>query len=209
MDFSVSSSDVVSLSGNDDHWQNWTEASDGENLVAYIKLYNKQFAIKVKKYDSTTDSPVEGVHFALYKGVTTSSGTIRKDYYPITGYEDLLTDADGIISGIDSTVTPGKYYLVETQPKEGFVGITGDIEFTFDSTGVLTLDKYPPGSNVSLDKEFTFTFAVDGDNGTTPYEWKKNDVQQATPLKSGNTFKMKHGDNMVITMPAGSIVTIS
>ncbi len=250
VDFSVSSSDVVSLSGNDTHWQSCTKTSQGDNFVAYIKLYNKQFVIKVKKFDSTTDSPVEGVHFALYKGVTTSSGTIRKDYYPIIGYEDLLTDADGIISGIDSTVTPGKYYLVETQAKEGFVGITGDIEFTFNSNGVLTLDKYPPGSNVSLDKtegsvddiyeytikvpnssvtgtvdlsiskvvtgnlgdtdkEFTFTFEVKGDNGSTPYEWKKNDVQQAEPLKSGNPFKMKHGDNVVITLPAGSIVTIS
>ena len=58
-------------------------------------------------------------------------------------------------------------------------------------------------------KEFTFTFAVDGDDGSTLYEWRKNDEQQTEPLKSGNTFKLMHGDNVVITMPAGSIVTIS
>lgn len=248
--FKIDSSDNVTLSGNAAQWQSCTKASAGENLVAYIKVYNKRFDIKIRKFDSLTDSPVEGVHFALYKGVTTSTGTIRKDYFPIPGYEDKVTDADGVIEGIDSTVTPGKYYLVETQARDGFVGVVGDIEFTFDDNGLLTLDKCPPGSNVTLEKKegttddvyeyiikvpnstvsgtanltitkyitgnmssvddkFEFTINVEGDTGATPYSWTKNGVDQTTPIKSGIPFEMGHNDTVVITMPAGSIVTVS
>ena len=72
----------------------------------------------------------------------------------------------------------------------------------------LYITKSVKGNHGNKNKEFTFTFKIDGDNGTTEYEWKKNAVAQ-TPIHSGETFLMKDSDSVMIALPTGVRVTIS
>ena len=63
---------------------------------------------------------------------------------PEHGYETLLTNADGIIPGVDQTLPPGTYKLHEKAAPNGYKKI-GDIIFTITATGVITLDNAQTG----------------------------------------------------------------
>ncbi|MBQ9872582.1 MAG: hypothetical protein IJM27_11740, partial [Eubacterium sp.] len=80
-----------------------------------------------------------------------------------------------------------------------------------DTEAILTVTKTVTGNQGSRDKEFNFTFAVTGDDGTgtTEYAWTKNGISQATPLKSGGTFKLAHNERVAISVPGGAEVTIT
>ena len=47
-----------------------------------------------------------GAHFALHKQVSVG-GITMFDYDPVTGYEDLVSDSNGIIQGLDNTLPSG------------------------------------------------------------------------------------------------------
>ena len=72
----------------------------------------------------------------------------------------------------------------------------------------LTITKTVTGNHGNKDQEFTFTFAIAEDDGTTEYEFIKNNGD-ASVIKSGGNFTMKHGDTAVICIPAGKTVTVS
>lgn len=126
-----------------------TDISDGRNWVEYstpngimtatINIYNKPFSLKAVKTDSedTTVTP-SGAHFALHKEINSAVGLI-KNKNPMSGYEDLVTDADGIIPKIDNTLPAGKYYLVETTPPVGYEKLENDIVFTISDRGIVTM----------------------------------------------------------------------
>ena len=63
----------------------------------------------------------------------------RKDYHPMTGYEDLVTDAQGVIPGIDFTLPADTYYLTETKAPTGYAKLTADIKFSVNETGQVTI----------------------------------------------------------------------
>ncbi|MBQ6182077.1 MAG: hypothetical protein IJK31_10405 [Ruminococcus sp.] len=111
----------VTLSGNDSHWEDWDlPALPDDEFNAYINVYNKNFTLQALKVDSRDASlKLEGVHFALYRGVN-GVGGIVKDYQPLDGYEDLVTDANGVIPRINQSLPPGKYFLEETQSQGGY-----------------------------------------------------------------------------------------
>ena len=74
----------------------------------------------------------------------------------------------------------------------------------------LTITKTVVGNQGNKAKDFTFTFSVTNDPGTTiEYEWSKNGYVQTTALKSGQTFTMRHDDIVVISLPTNTEVTIS
>jgi Predicted outer membrane protein len=72
----------------------------------------------------------------------------------------------------------------------------------------LTITKTVTGNMGSKVKDFTFTFTTQAGD-TKEYAWSKNDEVQTTKLMTGNTFTMRHGDVIVITVSAGTSVTIS
>ena len=59
-----------------------------------------------------TNEPLSGAHFALYRSVDGIGGAI-KDLYPIPGYEDLVSDANGVmnLSIILDTFNSNKFKL--------------------------------------------------------------------------------------------------
>lgn len=74
---------------------------------------------------------------------------------------------------------------------------------------LLTIKKIVSGSAGDYSREFTFTLTVDSAESTDGFEWMKNTVTQNTQLHSGDTFTLKHGDEVVIAVPAGVDLTVS
>ena len=74
---------------------------------------------------------------------------------------------------------------------------------------LLTVKKIVSGSAGDYSREFTFTLTVDSAEPTDGFEWMKNTVTQNTQLHSGDTFTLKHGDEVVIAVPADANLTIS
>ena len=78
-----------------------------------------------------------------------------------------------------------------------------------NGTADLTITKTVEGNLGSKSKEFTFTLTVDGASDTDEYTWTKNGKVQHEPPRSGGTFTMCHADTVVVTLPAGSKLTVS
>jgi len=74
---------------------------------------------------------------------------------------------------------------------------------------LLTVKKIVSGSAGDYNREFTFTLTVDSADPTDGFEWMKNTVTQNTQLHSGDTFTLKHGDEVVIAVPAEVDLTVS
>ena len=72
----------------------------------------------------------------------------------------------------------------------------------------LTITKIVEGNQGNKYHEFTFTFDIEGDDGTTSYNWTKNGETQ-TPIHSGGIFKMKHNDSVMIELPKNVKVTVT
>ena len=119
----VDEDNTISVTGPQDFYQ-FTAATETE--MAAIKIRNREVEFKVVKLDAETKNPINGVHFALYNQVTGTDGTLRPDYNPIAGYDDLVTNAAGIICvprddetstplGLDDFKWGNTYYLRETK----------------------------------------------------------------------------------------------
>ena len=115
------------------------ERQPGSDMITvYIK--NLETDIIAKKVDDTPGKQsVADAHFALYRQVLSSSGTPMRDYYPMVGYENLISDDNGVIPKIDGTLPVGAYYLRETEAPEGYRKLDHDILFSFDNTGNITI----------------------------------------------------------------------
>ncbi|MCR4951984.1 MAG: fibro-slime domain-containing protein [Solobacterium sp.] len=114
-----------------------------------IQIRNKENILRAKKTDAYTGNPMQNVHFALYKEVHASgSDTPMPDYNPMEGYEDLVTDADGIIPKIvlrnsehPDGLKAGSYYLQEIETPSGYKPLGMYIRITISPTGEVTLQK--------------------------------------------------------------------
>ncbi|SDB58908.1 fibro-slime domain-containing protein [Ruminococcaceae bacterium FB2012] len=142
--FRIASDDTVTVSGNDPVWARGGKfASSEENLVAYIDVFNKQFTLRAEKIEKKKQASddtkyVQGAHFALYRGVS-GVGGIVKDYTPMEGYDDLVSDENGVIPKINNMLEAGRYYLSEKIPPSGYKALTEDIVFTVGTAGDVTL----------------------------------------------------------------------
>ena len=138
--FSIDSDGNVSISGNEPQWESGRKSDiAGDKLIAYIDVFNKRYTLSAIKVDSVTGEALEGAHFALYRSVDGIGGAV-KDLYPITGYEDFVSGANGVIPKIDNTLAPGKYYLTETSPPADHDAHEEDIVFTVSADGMVSID---------------------------------------------------------------------
>ncbi|MDO5709669.1 MAG: prealbumin-like fold domain-containing protein, partial [Coriobacteriales bacterium] len=113
-------------------------------MIATITVKNKSTSFQVKKMDSSTSSPLEGAHFALYYAVEDSVTHEKiKDYNPIPGYEDLVTDANGILHDVNAGLQARTYFLTELQAPDGydlFPEGHRDLMFTIGEDGTVSID---------------------------------------------------------------------
>jgi uncharacterized surface anchored protein len=130
---------------------------DAEN--GRLVLYNDPYTLKVRKVDAESGEPLEGARFALYRQVEATGGNVQKDYYPISGFADMETGEDGVVPGIDQTLSPGSYYLTETRAPEGYAldDPADEVLFTISPQGRITLEEGAgfTGSLVKEGSEYT------------------------------------------------------
>ena len=119
-----------------------------------LTIKNKLYTFTIKKADADTNEPLEGVKFSLYKQRTVDGVT---NFEPLSGYDELMTNSDGIVPEINNTLPAGSYQLREITPKNGYQPLSSYVFFTISETGVIRLAEHP---------EATMTDAVDVERGT-------------------------------------------
>ena len=185
----------VTVSGVDDEYYH-LDWEDGKTPTLTVK--DRPYTLTVIKKDKDTDEPMAGVHFSLHKEKKVGE-VIMIDLTPEKGYEDLVTDADGVVPKIDATLPAGTYELREKDPPEGYRKLSMYIRFTVSPTGAVSLvpEKY-------LDKEVTLVQGTpEGDtSGTLAFtmtilntqfrkvSFKKVDVNDPNAPLAGATFDL-------------------
>ena len=140
---------IYMMQSEEDGWSNHKEEIGTDKLIGYVNIYNKNFTLKVVKYNGNSDVAIDGVEFVLYKEVVSGDGTLIRDYRPIPGYSSLITGADGedgvppesgVIPKINRNLPEGIYYLVEKTALPGFKKLDGDIRLIVDELGYVYID---------------------------------------------------------------------
>jgi fibro-slime domain-containing protein len=147
MNITVNTNGTVSVSGLSENYYTLDTESDPK-MAAVITIKDRASELKAIKKDADTEEPIDGVHFALYRQVTDTLGNKRKDYLPMSGYEDLVTFTDsethesGIIPKITTDLAAGTYYLTETAVPEGsdYKLPDKDLCFTIGRDGNITIE---------------------------------------------------------------------
>ncbi|MBQ8160701.1 MAG: hypothetical protein IJ083_08090 [Clostridia bacterium] len=117
-----------------------------------VFIRNKAYTLQAVKVDSYTGVGMANVQFALYKEVYETVDGIpdpahpMPDYIPMSGYENLVTDAHGVIPKIvmknsqnPGGLTAGTYYLREVETPAGYYSQDNDLRITISVTGDVTL----------------------------------------------------------------------
>ena len=110
--------------------------------MASLTIRNRTEALAVKKTDAVTGDPLPGAHFALYRQVEDIHGNKQRANTPEPGYENIVTDENGILPDIDAAhLTRGlTYYLHETAAPTGYDKLDADVCFTYGKDGKITVE---------------------------------------------------------------------
>ena len=103
-----------------------------------LKIRNKPYLFSVKKINGFTNEPLEGVHFELHKEKTVGNVT-SFDLVPVVGFEDVVSDANGVLSGLDATLSSGVYQLLEKSPPVGYFVPSQPVVFVISDDGSVSL----------------------------------------------------------------------
>ncbi|MBR2752413.1 MAG: LPXTG cell wall anchor domain-containing protein [Lachnospiraceae bacterium] len=165
------------------------------SVMPTITIKNRPFTVNAKKIDAYTGYALEGVKFAVYaQKKDYYTGDLIPDYTPMAGFENLLTDADGIIPKIDAEhLKPGTYYLREEEALYGYKAIGGDIRFKISDKGLLTIEDAPNEAAVLSSEEvegvMNYTLLVKDTPNKSIQILKKTDNTEE-PLLAGVAFEL-------------------
>ena len=129
----------IVLSGPEEFF---TSTDATEETMASITVKNRIVQeLKVVKVgvDGNTRNTLSNVHFALYDQVKDSEGNVRPAYTPKTGYEDIITNDDGILEELTMDVGTGTYYLREKAAPSGYKKLAEDLCFTIGRDGSVVI----------------------------------------------------------------------
>ncbi|MBR2560990.1 MAG: hypothetical protein IKE31_02440 [Eubacterium sp.] len=152
MRITVEADGTVSVSGVEESCYILTQAKPAteteEAKMAEIIIKDRPMELHFIKTDAATGRSLPEAHFALYRQVTNASGEKVKDYQPVTGFEDLVTDSQGIpvfsdggeALTIDTLTWGNTYYLTETQAPEEYEKLENDLCFTVGQNGTVTIE---------------------------------------------------------------------
>ena len=127
----------ITVSGEEGFYE-FYPADESEMAKVIVKNRTVEELI-VKKVDENKQ-PLKDVHFALYRQVTDNNGIPRKDYLPISGYEDIETDENGVLPNITMDIGTGTYYLTETHTVSGYKKLSDDLCFTIGKDGTVSIN---------------------------------------------------------------------
>jgi len=126
-------------------------AGNQDQLILTIK--DRPFTFTVVKTEAQSQQPLPGVKFALHKEVTVGDVTAI-DLNPMPGYEELITDENGLIPQVDNTLPAGTYELRETEPLPDYQTLSSYIQFKITPSGdVVILPTRPPDVTLTEDTE--------------------------------------------------------
>ena len=132
----------VTVTGPDEEY--YTLAQANGTTLATMVIKNRPYTFRAVKQNGDTEEPLKGVKFALHRQVTVDSVTAI-DLNPMPGYENLITDEDGLIPSLDNTLPPGTYELREKETLTGYETLPAYIQFTVSPIGAVTLGTHPDG----------------------------------------------------------------
>ena len=116
-----------------------TVVPDDPSGMQTVYVKNRRTSMLVRKVDAADHTVgLDDVHFALYPQVMGVHGP-RKDYFPIEGMGDLVTDMDGYLTGFPDWLSAGTYYLEETVAPRGYTPLSEDLVFTVEENGEITV----------------------------------------------------------------------
>ncbi|HOC35241.1 MAG TPA: SpaA isopeptide-forming pilin-related protein [Ruminococcus flavefaciens] len=138
------------LNPENDGWVNHKDISSGD-LIGDIIVYNKKLSLNMIKYAAGSNDPLARAEFDLFRGTKQPDGSYLQNYYPISGYEALVSGADGVIPKIDETLPPGRYFLREKRSPNGYEPFVDAIEFNISELGEVELVNAPIGVFLSSD----------------------------------------------------------
>lgn len=128
----------VSVDGLDPRYYSVLEGADGMQVVIHIK--NTPSSLQVRKVDQETGEGIPGAHFAVYRQVVDNVGHGIKDYYPMEGFEDVVSDENGVISELNMTsLGVGTYYLEETLAPTGYARLAHDVCVSIGNDGIVSV----------------------------------------------------------------------
>lgn len=107
---------------------------NGANGMPELTIKNRTYTLRFEKQDGETFESLAGVTFSLHREVTVN-GLTGIDFTPLPGYSALVTDANGVIPGLDETLPHGIYYLKETAALPGYEMMTGFLRFSIGEKG--------------------------------------------------------------------------
>lgn len=177
-----------------------TETQEAD--MATVTIRDRETELHVKKVDAVTKDPLAGAHFALYNQVTDAQGNKRKDYQPITGYENLISNAEGILTFPDTNVEAvtienltwgNTYYLTETQAVTDYDLLKEDLCFTVNKDGTITIENAEHSgwltTSTDTDKG-KYSSLIQIPNGKLQYVsvWKTDDGY--TTITTGASFAL-------------------
>ncbi|MBQ9156753.1 MAG: hypothetical protein IJ137_08230 [Eubacterium sp.] len=139
MTITIAEDETISIGGVDEAYYTFTPATESE--MAAIRIRNRPSALQVVNVDAASLKPLPRFHFALYRQVKQTDGTLRKDYLPMSGYEDLVTDDNGILTEVVMSLGPGSYYLTQTRTADGYALLEGDLSFTIGEDGTVEMEE--------------------------------------------------------------------
>lgn len=190
-------------------------AVNNEKLLAYcsvsqaqdeIIIKNKPFTLKAVKVDENGTNVLPGAHFELYRQVTDAAGNPGHDYYPMTGYADLVSDINGVIPGITEGLNPGTYYLHEITAPAGYVLPDGNsapyLCFTITDTGIVTIETHNSWDLEQEDQDgvVNYTISVKNKREVTSVRAAKTwNGSEEWPRGASVTFTLYYRDNNLIT----------
>ena len=138
------------LNPENDGWVNHKDISS-DDLTGDIIVYNKKLSLNMIKYSASSNEPLARAEFDLYRGTKQPDGSYLQNYYPLSGYEALVSGTDGVIPKIDETLPAGRYFLREKRAPNGYERFEDAVEFNISELGEVELINVPRGVSLVSD----------------------------------------------------------
>ena len=108
-----------------------------------VTIKNRSFTVKAVKTDQVSGAPIGGVAFELHREVKDYyTDNPMPDYGPIQGFDNLVTDEQGLIPKINlDDLSVGTYYLREKETPSSYKPIGYDIRLIISATGQVSIQK--------------------------------------------------------------------
>ena len=128
------------------------ELTQGQGRTPSLTVRNHPYTFRAVKTDGDSHEPLEGVTFALHRQIKVD-GVTSVDLNPMPGFEELTTNADGIIPKLDNTLPAGTYELREKETAEEYQKLEEYILFTISPTGSVSLGTHSEAVTLEEKKE--------------------------------------------------------